>query len=581
MTSSGLPGCSSNKKTVLSPVDVCKDVDCSGHGTCVAVRGDPDYAQCMCDTGFQNGTKTTCLPAGCWTCDDLEAECGTPSDNCGKTLDCGTCSDGQTCDGNLHCRTCQPRTCGDACGTVSDGCGGTLDCGQCQACQCERWAGTYSTIDLPRGVIAADQEAFDGEDTIGFLYDADDSDTKTASVMLQFIHADGSASGSVELVSAQYPGVGPQGIVHSGNIAFGNDRFVATWTQIVDASQETLHVGAYGKDGSVLADPVQVLSADSLRPAGVAVLGKDTYVLYRTDALYAQRFDASLAPQGEPIEIPGIDPPGPLPLYQVRTLDDTVAIVGAGAPGTTVRVVLLRDGQIVGTSDLDQISSSSAGQTVGHLSAATDGSGNALVCYHRDFSPISCRHFSLADATPTGAAFKLSPDDQGRAWDLVYAGCAYQVPMGVATGSGAQAKFLAYEIDADDNITVTTMDRQWVQATQNFAAFETKTNGLLRISGPIIALEKCAPALPEPDCTKLQADITAQACEECGDDPNTCCVGRGDGNYSCNPKSNYRPPDCNSIDTVACRIAMDQPQQCFDDPYSDYWKIPADCALPR
>jgi hypothetical protein len=69
-----------------------------------------------------------CQPA---TCASLGAHCGSASDGCGGTLDCGGCSVG-VCSSN-QC-VCIPRTsCFGVCGTVSNGCGGTL---QCPACPC-------------------------------------------------------------------------------------------------------------------------------------------------------------------------------------------------------------------------------------------------------------------------------------------------------------------------------------------------------------------------------------------------------------------------------------------------------------
>ena len=125
------------------------------------------------------------------TCSALAGNCGTASDGCGGTLNCGTCSGAQTCtnnkcaatctnactsgakqcSGNLAYQTCSdtngdgctewgtaiacasgqtcfgaggcgttctPTTCsalGDNCGSPSDGCGNTLNCGNCSSGQ--------------------------------------------------------------------------------------------------------------------------------------------------------------------------------------------------------------------------------------------------------------------------------------------------------------------------------------------------------------------------------------------------------------------------------------------------------------
>lgn len=43
------------------------------------------------------GCKTVCVPK---TCSVLGFECGTAGDDCGNTLDCGTCAAGKTCSNN-------------------------------------------------------------------------------------------------------------------------------------------------------------------------------------------------------------------------------------------------------------------------------------------------------------------------------------------------------------------------------------------------------------------------------------------------------------------------------------------------
>jgi hypothetical protein len=86
-------------------------------------------------------SSSTCVAL---TCADVNADCGTLSDNCGGTLQCGTCPAGVICGGggipNQCIGPCQggagccPRTCLEQnadCGMVSDGCGNILDCGAC------------------------------------------------------------------------------------------------------------------------------------------------------------------------------------------------------------------------------------------------------------------------------------------------------------------------------------------------------------------------------------------------------------------------------------------------------------------
>ncbi len=68
-------------------------------------------------------------------------KCGSGlADGCGRSRDCGTCGDGQTCDGNTHKCTCArvPLAvwCTAKCGKVNDNCGIQVDCGGCDGGQC-------------------------------------------------------------------------------------------------------------------------------------------------------------------------------------------------------------------------------------------------------------------------------------------------------------------------------------------------------------------------------------------------------------------------------------------------------------
>ena len=92
-----------------------------------------------CDDGNTldgDGCSASCQPEVCQpsvTCASAGASCGPIDDGCGGTLDCGSCSGTDLCEGN-QC-VCQPSvTCasaGASCGPIDDGCGGTLDCGSC------------------------------------------------------------------------------------------------------------------------------------------------------------------------------------------------------------------------------------------------------------------------------------------------------------------------------------------------------------------------------------------------------------------------------------------------------------------
>ncbi len=77
-------------------------------------------------------------PPGCTEVACAAGSCGVQPDGCGKTQDCGGCSNGQVCSNN-QCVTpgCTATTCqaeGATCGVISNGCGGTIDCGPCPSC---------------------------------------------------------------------------------------------------------------------------------------------------------------------------------------------------------------------------------------------------------------------------------------------------------------------------------------------------------------------------------------------------------------------------------------------------------------
>ena len=93
----------------------------------------------------------TCTPK---TCMQLGATCGQQGDGCGNTLNCGTCSAGQTCGGGgvaNQCGStdggfCTPKTCvqqGIQCGPAGDGCGNLLQCGNCASPQQCGGGGTH------------------------------------------------------------------------------------------------------------------------------------------------------------------------------------------------------------------------------------------------------------------------------------------------------------------------------------------------------------------------------------------------------------------------------------------------------
>jgi hypothetical protein len=82
-----------------------------------------------------------CVPREC-----SEASCGTVPDGCGRTVDCGQCSDGERC-GIVSANECtslaslaQPLSeaeacAGRECGPAGDGIGGVVECGDCEGGQ--------------------------------------------------------------------------------------------------------------------------------------------------------------------------------------------------------------------------------------------------------------------------------------------------------------------------------------------------------------------------------------------------------------------------------------------------------------
>ena len=79
--------------------------------------------------------KAANAQSGCATCVTLGTQCGSVSDGCGNTLNCGNCSalgPQYACVGNMC--NCIATTCsaqGKNCGLFSDGCGSVLFCGSC------------------------------------------------------------------------------------------------------------------------------------------------------------------------------------------------------------------------------------------------------------------------------------------------------------------------------------------------------------------------------------------------------------------------------------------------------------------
>lgn len=82
------------------------------------------------DSADTADSTETCVPL---TACPSGRVCGSYSNGCGGTINCGTCSTG-TCDASSNTCKCTPATtcaAGHVCGTDPDGCGGTVPCGTC------------------------------------------------------------------------------------------------------------------------------------------------------------------------------------------------------------------------------------------------------------------------------------------------------------------------------------------------------------------------------------------------------------------------------------------------------------------
>lgn len=82
--------------------------------------------QCANEITAYNTCKQSTTDAGCRprSCAQRAANCGEVDDGCGGRLQCGTCTNGQTCGANNRCScTCDPTWCG-----TLTACGQTLTC---------------------------------------------------------------------------------------------------------------------------------------------------------------------------------------------------------------------------------------------------------------------------------------------------------------------------------------------------------------------------------------------------------------------------------------------------------------------
>jgi len=86
--------------------------------------GTVDCGTCNLGVCYNN---RCCMPLGTDSCDNQGFNCGALNDNCGGTVDCGTCASDETCASNVCTTVCVSDCTGKVCG--DDGCGGS--CGTC------------------------------------------------------------------------------------------------------------------------------------------------------------------------------------------------------------------------------------------------------------------------------------------------------------------------------------------------------------------------------------------------------------------------------------------------------------------
>jgi hypothetical protein len=138
-TEASAPDTSTSDAKEAGPPDVCVPATCAAAGRVCGSLSNGCGGTLQCGTCAANQTcnaagqcVNNCVPT---TCAAASRVCGPLSDGCGATLQCGTCAANQTCSAAGQCvSNCVPTTCaaaGKVCGSLSDGCGTTLNCGTC------------------------------------------------------------------------------------------------------------------------------------------------------------------------------------------------------------------------------------------------------------------------------------------------------------------------------------------------------------------------------------------------------------------------------------------------------------------
>lgn len=134
--------------------EICTPKTCANYPNQCGTLSDGCGAtlDCGCPSGkfCSAGTCVAdCVPRNC---SYYPGSCGTLSDGCGGSITCNICSSNQTCVGNIcqnQSNSCIPATCssiGASCGSHDDGCGATLDCGTCAISQGGGGGGSYCVL---------------------------------------------------------------------------------------------------------------------------------------------------------------------------------------------------------------------------------------------------------------------------------------------------------------------------------------------------------------------------------------------------------------------------------------------------
>ncbi|CAN5547107.1 hypothetical protein BH09MYX1_BH09MYX1_60560 [soil metagenome] len=116
-------------------VGPCQPKSCEAQGFACGTQtnGCGESLECgTCKTGLCTAGKCACIPK---TCPQLAVQCGKVDDGCGKIVDCGGCANSaDACNAQTNACECKPKDCkaqNAECGSVPDGCGNTYTCGSC------------------------------------------------------------------------------------------------------------------------------------------------------------------------------------------------------------------------------------------------------------------------------------------------------------------------------------------------------------------------------------------------------------------------------------------------------------------